>query len=88
MAIQKGVRPVAFRTAFDGITTLLIINTETQIEAPQQFHEPLVDQRFGQQNQHPVGPAGEVQPEQDQTGLDRFPEADLIGQQHPGLQPP
>ena len=53
----------------------------TQIEAPQQFHEPLMHQRVRHENQYPLRAVRQDQPMQNQAGLDGFAQADFIGEQ-------
>ena len=40
-------------------TPFFIYDGEKQIEAPQHFHQPLMDQAVGYRDQHPAGPAGD-----------------------------
>ena len=60
---------------------LFVVDGEGQVEAPQQFDEPLVDQAFGNQHQHPAGAARGQHLRGDQAGFDGLAQADLIGQQ-------
>ena len=71
----------------DRVAALLVEEAEEQIEAAQQLHEPLVDQRLRHEDQHAVGAAREMQAMQDQPRLDRLAEAHLIRQQHARHEP-
>ena len=62
--------------------TRLIEERNAQIEAAQQLDQPLMQERFGHQDQHPLHAASEQQPMQDQAGFDGLAKPDLIGQQH------
>ena len=42
-----------------GLTSLLIVNVKPEIEAAQQFDEPLVNKRLGHENKDSLGSAGE-----------------------------
>ena len=80
LAVEERVRLRVVR--LDGRAALFIEDAEEQIETPQQFHEPLMNQRLRHEHQHAGGPAREVQPMQDESGLDRFAQAHFIRQKH------
>ena len=54
---------------------------ETQGELVPHLVSPLEAQRCGRQNQDPLDPATDEQLAQDQPGLDRLAEADIVGDQ-------
>jgi hypothetical protein len=58
-----------------------------KVEAPQQFNKPLMNQRFRQDDQCPPNPARENQAMQNKARLDRLPQPNFIGQQHPRHKP-
>src|SRR3989442_1466930 len=60
---------------FDGLASFLVEDVEPEIETSQQFHEPLVNQRFRHEDQHPLRAAGQDQPMKNQACLDRFSQA-------------
>ena len=80
-------RVVPLARLLDRAAALLVEDAESQVEAAQQLHQPLMHQRIGHQDQHPVGASGEQLVMQDQTGLDGLAQADLVRQQHPGGGP-
>ena len=45
-------------------------------------------ERLGNDDQHALGAAAEKQPVQDQARFDRLPQADFVGEQHSGNEPP
>ena len=80
-------RIAAWIPVFDRFAPLLVEEAEGQLEPPQQLHEPLMHQRLGHQDQHPLRPAGEDQAVEDQARFDRFSQPHLIRQQHPRPRP-
>jgi len=46
-----------------------VVNVKPQIETPQQFHEPLMHERFRDQDKNSIRPSGQQQAMQDQTGM-------------------
>ena len=66
----------------DGLAAFLVEDVEPKIEAAQQFHEPLVHQRFRHEDQHALRAAGQDQPMQNQAGFDGFAQAHFVGEQH------
>src|SRR5262245_4206347 len=71
-------RVVGGPRSFDGCATLLVEDVKPEVEAAQQFHEPLMNKRFGDQNQHALHPAGENQTVKDQARLDCLAESYFI----------
>ena len=80
LAVQKGVG--CRLVALDGSAAIRVKQAEEQVEAAPHFHEPLVYERFGEQQQHPPGAAGPVEPVQDEAGFDGLSKADFIRQQN------
>ena len=70
------------------VVAALVDDGETQVEAAQHFHQPLVNQRIRHHNQGPAGAAGVQLVMQDQAGFDGFTQAHFIGQQYPGRMAP
>lgn len=58
--------------------TLLVVNPEPKVEAPQQLDEPLVRERLRHEHQYPTSLPHRQQPLDDQTGLDRFSQTHFI----------
>ena len=79
LAVQKGVG--LGLVAFDGRAAVCVKQAEEQVEAAPHFHEPLVHEGFGQQQQHASGAAGAVEPVQDEAGFDGLSKADFVGEQ-------
>ena len=63
-------------------------NGEIQVEFAAQFLVPLRNQRCRHQNQHPPRHAAQQILAEQQARLDRFPQADLVRQQHPAAKMP
>ena len=80
LIVEERVR--ARLVLLDGDAPALVEDVEPEVEAPQQLEEPLVDQRFRHDDQDPLRAAGQQQPVQDEAGLDRLAEANLVGEQH------
>jgi hypothetical protein len=80
LAVEKRIRRGIM--LLDRRAALLVEKAEEQIEAAQELHEPLVNQRLRHEHQHARRAPGEVQAVQDQARLDRFAEPDLVCQQH------
>ena len=79
---------IAARLALlDGPAARLVEDAEGEGEPAQQLHEPLVDQRVGDQDEGAGDLPAAQQAVQDQAGLDGFTEPHLVGQQHPGQGP-
>ena len=67
-----------------GVVTGVVHNGETQVEATQHLHQPLVHQRFRYHYQHPPRPQGMELVVQNQPRLNGFTKPHLVRQQHPG----
>ena len=80
LAVEKGVVPVEFQRG----AAVFVKNAEGQLESAEHFDEPLVEQGGRQQDEDAPGAAGEVEALQDETGLDGFPQSDLIGEKDTG----
>ncbi len=61
---------------------LLVKQGEVQVETAQHLDQPLVLERLGQQDQHPMGTAGEQLLMNDHARFDGFAQTNLIGQQY------
>ena len=61
---------------------LLVKQGEVQVEAAQHLDQPLVLERFGQQDQHPMGAAGEQLLMNDHARFDGFAQTHLVRQQY------
>lgn len=85
LIIEKRVRLGIRRR--DGGASFLVENVKPEIEAPQQFHEPLVNQRFRDDDQDALRPARQQQPVQNQACLDGLAQTHLVGQQDARGQP-
>ena len=71
-----------------GGETLAVEQGQAQVEAAAHFHQPLVEQGLGDQDQDPARPPGEQHPVQDEPRLDGLAEPHLIRQQDPrGIAP-
>src|SRR5688572_22491758 len=60
---------------------------EPEVEAAQQFDEPLMHERFGHKDQRALHTSGEDEPVQDEAGLDCLSEPDFIRKKHSRYQP-
>ena len=80
LIVEKRIRLRVGR--LDGLAAFLVEDVEPEIEAAQQFHEPLMHERFREDDEHALRAAGQEQPMQDEARLDGFAEAHLVGQQH------
>ena len=78
MVVLKWVGAVF--VGFDGGAAFFIEDGEPEIEAPKQFDEPLVNKRFGNENEGTLDPASEEKTMQDEAAFDGFAEADFIGE--------
>ena len=74
---------VAGRAVLNRQAAVFIEDIEFHVEPAQHLDKPLVDQGLGQQHQNSLDPSGHHQPVQDQSGLDGFAQAHLVGQQDP-----
>ena len=63
--------------------TLLVEDAEMQVETPDHFDEPLVNQVLRDHDQDASGAMCEQLLVHDQTGLDGLAKADFVGQKHP-----
>jgi hypothetical protein len=70
-----------------GLAAFFVVDVEPEVEAPQQFHEPLVHQGFRYQNQHALCPPGQNQPVEDEAGFNGFSQADFVRKEHSGCEP-
>src|SRR5215217_3690567 len=76
LTVEKRIhRRITFAQCF---TSFLVEDREEQIESSEQFHEPLVDERLGDDDEHPRRAAGQVQPVKNHSRFDRLAETDLI----------
>jgi hypothetical protein len=64
---------------FDGQAAFLIEDGGVEVKATEHFDEPLIDERFGDENEGAGGAAAEEETVEDEAGLDGFSEADFIG---------
>ena len=76
LAVEKGIRAGGVERE----AALLVENTEGHLEPAEHFHEPLVEQRGRKENEDARGATGEVQALEDETGLDGFSKAHLVGE--------
>src|SRR6188474_545975 len=65
-----------------GLTSFLIVNVKPEIEAAQQFDEPLVNKRLGDENEDSLDSTGEDQPMKDEACLNRLAQPDLVSEKH------
>jgi len=84
LAIEKGV--CGGGGDLDGGAAVFVEEGEEKIEAAKKFHEPLVDERFRNEDENPVGSAREVEVMHDEAGLDGFAETDFIGEKDAGSE--
>jgi len=68
----------------DGLAAFLIEEGEEEVEAAEEFDEPLVDEGFGDEDEDAVGASGEVEAVEDKAGFDGFAEANLVGEEEAG----
>ena len=68
-------------TGFDRFAALFIKQRKLQVEAPQEFDKPLVDQTLRQQDQHAADSSAGEQAGQDHSGFDGFAQPHFIGKQ-------
>src|SRR5688572_6127885 len=61
---------------------LLVVDAEPQVESTQQLDEPLVNERFGYEDQDAAGFPDREESLHDQARLNRLAEPDLVGEQH------
>ena len=61
---------------------LLVKQGEVQVETAQHLDQPLVLERFGQQDQHPMGAAGEQLLVNDHACFDGLAQTHLVRQQY------
>jgi len=66
----------------DRRATRLVEDVEPEVEAAQEFEEPLVHERIGHQYQRAADPAGQEKAMQHETGFDRLAQAHVVRQQH------
>ena len=76
MIVEKWIFGGVLRV--DGLASFLVEDVKPQIETPQQFNEPLVDERIRHKNQHTFCAAGEDQPMKDEAGFNGFAETHFI----------
>ena len=65
----------------DVLPPLAVEEHERLVELPVQLAEPLDRERGGRDDERAVGPVGAQEAREDETGLDRLAEADLVGEQ-------
>src|SRR5204862_535457 len=80
LAFQE--RVVSGIDLFDCLASFFVENVEPKIKTAQQFHEPLMNQRVGHEDQHALGAADEELAMQDQACFNGFSEADFIRKQN------
>ena len=71
----------------DGNAAILVKDVKPQVEPPQEFNKPLMNEGLRHQNQNPRRPAGVDQTMQDEAGLNGLPQTHLIRQQYPRCEP-
>ena len=82
LVVEEGIGVGVVGVAvLDGGAALLVEEGEEEVEAAQEFDEPLVDERLGDEDEDALGAAGEVQAVEDEAGFDGFAEADLVGEE-------
>ena len=86
LIVQEGV--AAWICFLKGLAARLVKDVKPEIEATQQFQEPLVHQGFRHQDNYPPYAAGEQQPVEDETSLDGLPQAYLVRKQDSRHDPP
>jgi hypothetical protein len=82
LAVQEWISGIF--VGVKGGTTLLVEEGEEEVEAAQQFHEPLMDEGFWNKNENPVSPSGEVQAVQDETGFDGLAQTHFVCEEESG----
>src|ERR1700736_4598279 len=80
LTIQKRIRFGIMQ--LDRCATLLVEETEQEIEPAQKFNKPLMNQRLRNQNKGAFRASGQIESMQYQTGFNSFAETNLIGQQN------
>ena len=68
------------------LAAAFVVDREEHVEAPKQLHEPLVDQRLGDEDEDAVGAARQVQAVENEAGFDGFPEANFVGEKDAGME--
>ncbi len=82
LAVEKGV---GSRVAgFDGDDAFLVEEVEEEVEPAEEFDEPLVNERVGEDDEDAVGAAGEVEAVENEAGFDGLAEADFVGEEDAG----
>ncbi len=69
---------------FAGEAAFFVVNAEPEVEAAQEFDEPLVGEGFGDEDEDAAGFADGEQALQDEAGFDGFAETDFIGEEYAG----
>ena len=80
---KHAVGVVAIRVDFPAAG--LVKNTEVQIKAAAHFHQPLVNQAVGHQNQYPLDALFQQLLVKNKASFDGFAQADFVCQQHAWL---
>ena len=79
---QLGILERVAGVAFD--EALGVEQCHLQVEASAHFHQPLVLEVLGYQDQHAIGPPGQQLAVDYQASLDGLAQAHFVGQQYPG----
>ena len=82
LAVEEGV--AAFGAVFNGGAAGFVEEAEAEVEAAEQFDEPLVDKGFRDEDEDAVGPAGQVEALQNEAGFDGFAQADFVREENAG----
>jgi hypothetical protein len=84
---RKAKSVAAGHGLFQRLAAFFVVDREAEVEAAQQFDEPLVHQRVRQQHQRARGAAGGELASEDHAGLDGLAQAYFVGQQHAWRSP-
>ena len=84
LAVQEWISGIL--VGVKGGTTLLVEEGEEEVEAAQQFHEPLMDEWFWNKNENPVSASGEMQAMQDETGFNGLAQTNFICEEESGSE--
>ncbi len=82
LGIEEGVD--AFVVVLNGLAAVFVKETEEEIEAAEEFDEPLMEEGVGDEDEDAGGAAGELEAMKDEAGLDGFAEADFVSEEDAG----
>jgi len=76
LIVKEWIR--AWFPEFNTGASFLIKDIQQNVEPPEHFHEPLMHERFGHEDERALHATGKDESMENQARLDRLPEADFI----------